>query len=1032
MRLNRPCENGLALVLAAGVLALTLILAAGLVQMAAFARSGARAGTGRALSQLAAGSGLDYAAARLWEEPRATRDLAGVPSRTNRPDDWTARSQGSGMAGQGSDNPSYARGDGFKDVDDDGACTAGIDVPIPRPPMDLDADGRFDAWTGRLRSGQDPFSGRFSLRIESSGGFVCVNSGELGSPRDDHDLDGILNKDDPNYSTDRDTDGIAVNGIVPNGIPDWRDPDFYGNRHLVNTLNNLGAILGVSSTHVAPYCAMAPAMGGITTSDLGRIVVSNRPRGGYGSVTEAVAFLPPADRDKVLSFLTVQGTPEPVAWVQPGMCQSEDPPFYDIYSLDPSAPLTSPLDAPAIEFHVPIDFQRAPVEVLRALLRHVAAGGCDTHTLDWAFVRLGEAEADDIAQRLAAVRATRRIMAWSDLLDVLHADCGALFRDDPFTCFDETADPLLARRKEDLVMAQLGPAGYFDDPRAWRHNTLEVVRDTGPVGTDATSPRRVPKTFLFGSPCTCPYDVNGGAYADILQSFSVPCYATTEVTLCGRPPGGFRISSEGWREDAGTPAALCSLSADLAIETGRIPIRSQQEFEQRGTSPASPWRLVGGDVRTEGPCQGKSAVQTTPKFPLESLDAAALPGYPGVGGWMPANAAYPRVDGGVRLASRPAVLAELAPPCVFALPFDADPPFPVPVPPTLYDPADFRDNAADPIEDTLPPLAPDLRRCQLTAGWESAFHGYLLDTQGPRLHFPFARWQAPTHPFPLPLSALDRIQGAAITAWFAWQGGEPGISLRIGRHAGPTVKWLDVLLLPDGSFTVRPFTAVSYPRPASWTATPEGLRAGWHHLAVVFDATGANLSLFVDGKAEGAPVPVWVPGPPDPTAAWTLVLSGHFDDVRFHAPAPATPVLMTMAQEDRYAARTGTYTSPRFLLDPARFPDGVTIRGVERDGFVPAATRGSIEVTVRGFDAAGALLGQASAPPWTGTEPSGAPCRLAGCFQADVVAVLKATDPEPLPVGDPPVFPNVLRDTPILDTLAVVYSGRPRFVDFRR
>ncbi len=1015
-----------------GLLALFLFLGTAFNGLALL--TGAGSGQASRTARLAAENGLEYAAARLWEDPRATQD-EGVPlTPENARDDWTTRDpvMAHDPWPMASLNPSYARGDPWRDIDADGAYT----VADAKTITDADGNGRFTVRSGRLREGS-----AFALRISASAALACVNSGELGSPTGDHDLDGLLDGGDPDYAADLDTDGIAANGLVPNGVPDWRDPDFHGNRHLVNLLDNLGAILEVASPRTtlyapgAPAMLAIPAMGSITTSDLGRLVVAARPRGGYADVDAIADVLPSGEFARVAPYLTAHGVAAPIGWIQPLYLHPEDMPDVDLFYYEGEHPVVWPMEEPRYGFHVPVDFQRAPVEILQALLRHIAASGVEAYSSDGAFIRLGEDEADAIAMKLVEVRRARAVETWRDLLDVLHRDCSPLFTDDPFTDRDEKTDPLLIRRKEDLILAQAGPGGYFPDPHAWRRNTLEVSRDASLIGTDDTAPRGVPKSFLFGAPCLCPYDASGESVYDLLHSFSVPGRATTELVLRGRAPSHFRIASEGTPPDG--RGALSAARADLSLGAGEIILESQQDFEQRGASPAAPWRLPGGHVRVEGPCQDKQSVETMPRYPLDAYDTAGLPGFPGVSGWMLDNEAYAGTDGDVRLKSRPTVLEELtaAHGCVFALPFDADP-FPPPAqPPHWYDAARFDDNVGDPIKDLS--ASSDGRRGLLAANWENAARGYELGPQGPRRKtFAFISdpwcWQGPDHPFPLPLAHPNRIRNATITAWFAWQGGEsavppiapPLIELRVQHLPVP----LRVSLLAGGQIQVKPFSSGAYTLPGSWLETPAQRRAAWRHLAIRFDEAGDKMEVFVDGRSQGT-CSLFSPGNETPTEVWLLKLQGPFDDIRFHTPALPVERLADLAREDRYAAAQGTYVSPRFLIDAADLPRGAVIRGIAWDGFVPAAAAGgSIRLAVRGFDPAGNLVGQAAFPPWSGTGPPGGSCHLPGCLQVDAVAVLDAGNPEAIPVGTPPTYPNVLRDTPILASVRILYAGdRPRW-----
>ncbi len=142
-------NDGVALLVVAALLAMLGALATLFLAQAVRARPSAdAAGT-------IAASGLEYAAARL-------RERSGYPlfprAAENRADDWSFRDDPS-VPAERSVAPSYARGEGIPG----GAWT------------DLDGDGRFSAWSGRLRGGENPFAGRFSLKVEPKGGKIPVN-----------------------------------------------------------------------------------------------------------------------------------------------------------------------------------------------------------------------------------------------------------------------------------------------------------------------------------------------------------------------------------------------------------------------------------------------------------------------------------------------------------------------------------------------------------------------------------------------------------------------------------------------------------------------------------------------------------------------------------------------------------------------------------------------------------------------------------------------------------------------------------------
>lgn len=286
---SRP-PPGIVLILVAGLVAVISLLAVLLVQAGRVSKGWSKARSLRGDAALLALDGLEYATARL----RQASEAVSVASRTaaNACDDWTFRDNAlawrGGISLAASTGPSYLRGEPWTDT----GIAPGIFEPGVEAWIEADGDGRFSAYSGRLRGGE-PFSRRFSLRVRTSQ--ICVNSGELGLPTGDHDMDGTLNESDPDYDlfkNYRRMDGLLVTDLE--GIPNWRDHRFFPNTHLVNILNNLGTVLmdqGVLNlpTHTETVYDSNPAYNAgdgrdvvIELSDLGRIIVGNRPRGGTG------------------------------------------------------------------------------------------------------------------------------------------------------------------------------------------------------------------------------------------------------------------------------------------------------------------------------------------------------------------------------------------------------------------------------------------------------------------------------------------------------------------------------------------------------------------------------------------------------------------------------------------------------------------------------------------------------------------------------------------------------------------------------
>lgn len=259
-------SRGIALILVSGVVVVLALSASLFLQMVLFqGRS-----QGRSLSlrqaELAAGSGMDYAAARLT---RGEVDM-GVPrTPAARGDDWQYRGGGEYRREPGDDfadypvpealgetrSPSFGHGEPWEDAAGGlpGIWDAG------EPFVDFDGDGAFSAWSGRLRGGEDPWGLRFSLRIEPGPtSRVNVNYGDLSAA----------------WSGAYYGFGTILSG---------------SGKHMARTLNALGVVLGMGTVIEIPSSNLVagPEYKSVRVSDLGHRVLANRPaRSGYRSIDE--------------------------------------------------------------------------------------------------------------------------------------------------------------------------------------------------------------------------------------------------------------------------------------------------------------------------------------------------------------------------------------------------------------------------------------------------------------------------------------------------------------------------------------------------------------------------------------------------------------------------------------------------------------------------------------------------------------------------------------------------------------------------
>lgn len=1082
-------DRGVALVLVSALLALLAFLAVALTHETRLSAVGSASSASARRARLAAESALDYAAARLWTDTESLADKGILPTTANACDDWTDRSgQQSGINGQPSLNPSYARGDRWGDRDGDGVYTAGIDAPFPDG--DLDADGRFQAWSGRLR-GRGETSPRFSLRIAPlSAGRICVNSGELGSPTDDHDADGVLNADDTVDSTPYllDSDG--------NGIDDYRDPDFPGNAHLVNTLDNLGAVLGLSTLRTEPFVPspktntvpFAPLLGTIETSDLGRAVVASRPRGGYAAIEELRPVLGASDYAKAAPFLTVHGVPILLS-TGPWGGQTE-------YVF--AVPETR------FESRVPVDLRKAPLEVLRALLRHAAVSGNGSllpspNLIDQTFVRLSADEADAAAQALAAACAAGKIRDWRDLLAELVAVSNAVFRPDPFVVQynlmqGTSADPVQGLLKQDLVLAALDAQWQFPDIYARARNTLEVPREAPPIGVDAAAVRTVHQQAFAGlletRPFTFPVVVQSptGPFTTYVGIGNIPNRSTMGGTLRGSPEA-FRVESDGWSNSLAGRATRSALAGDLLLTTGAITASSQQDFTPLFASglPNDPnpavWRLTGGVFYDGSQPAARQGMQGFPRFPLVGPDGVRTnfainpPSIPA------ASYRNPRGHGWLQLSARQIPTSDDGtalwlhnPDITYAVPHNEDG---APGPQNVFDSAHWADNVFDPA--VRPLHAPVAKQVPPAPTFQRL--GVRFSPFGPRETVAADTLSETWVPAPFrvsPVSVVPNlylhtyhtytwIEEGTVVLWYAAgrelgvvRGTLPFLDLdyqnQLGTGMSPFFTLEVVPELDEVRFRVndpaQPSAMQTFTLPYPAAQPPASLLAGtgWRCVALRIKRDMSwqfNLStpqppvhaeIFIDG----------VPVTPSPLPLSLVILAPQFQNFQT-GPWPSFPNASGRVQFSAVhknlddlcfferalsdseihdlalvprLARTGAYGSQRFRFDPASFPRGARIRRLAWDAFLPAPAGASIDFTASAYDTAGNPLGSRT-QTYDGTgDPWLRIDGLPPTASIDYGIAIK-TNP-PLVVPDSAGLPvPILRDSPIIEEVRIEY-GPPR------
>ncbi len=1080
---SRRKQSGIALVLITGLLTLFAFLGLATIGTARFSAAAARAVLSGRSAMCAAESGLEYAAARLWEDPSTPADTGQAASATNRCDDWTQRTHGP-------HNPSYGRGDGWKD-DGDGAYIPGTqDSAIPRSPMDLDRDGKFDAWSGRLRGNEGAFSNTFSLRIVCAQALVCLNSGELGLPSGDQDMDGLPNGSDPDYLPDSDA----------NGLPDHCDPAFHGNLHLVNLLNNLGAVLKLSDVHPEPYApppaspqAEAALLGTVAVSDLGKKVVTNRPPGGYRSVEDLRAFLPAADYDAVALFLGTVGETAPI---------SAGPSF--------SAPEGAFIRMSRL------DFNHVSVEILEAALRYISAGD--------PFVRLLPDEAHDVALHLDAERKKSPVFSWKQFLKALHAGGAGLYEPDPFITAYNAAypsqqgvpfDPLQPLLKEDLILAQFDASWCGADLFHARRDSLEVDRDP-----DAQSPPDLakPRVILQRNIITTSFGTAPYVFPSSSSGGSSSGGGSSGGGSSGGSWSGGGSQSGGTGQGSGQPAPITGIPSrqtvpfsliprrdafqvqtldgrargDLSIGGESLLLTSQQDFTPllasgfAGDPNPAAWRYAEGKAFCDasGSPATRSGIQCGPRFSLVRPDGTgpnhAIATFekgpltspqtnyhqyrhPKAQGWLELAARqWPEsADGTLSWLNRGDI--------TFALPNNEDDPA-SPLYEGTQPPKAWMDNVFDPVNPR--PAAPT-STVHLSTGLSGS--GMMSMSKSPlSTHFQdgirFSPWGFRAHkpqteafvvdwaepPFTnSPYQGGHRwVDQGAVAFWYQAESDQKAAMLfqfRTVGTLGTGMTWVDYLTLEvngvvntvptsdtvvltykDDTYQTTAAAVSSFPYPSGQTPLAS---TGWRCVVLNLSSQGpyVAIDLFVDGKLmTSSPLKMYFPGALADSGMRAYFDPAGLDDVTFYNRPLSVPEIQDLALTPRHAP-TGTYSSPRIRFDQALYPKGVTLRDLSWDGFIPQTTGVACDFTVNGYDAAGAKVGGASFS-WDSASGSlpGGPIDLGSAVHSfDFQVTITAKPALMVPDGSGAPTP-VLRDSPTIEEIRFSYGdARPSWSGIR-
>lgn len=987
-------RGGLMLVLVSGILTMLALMAALLVQISGTQQAYSRAVSCGVQAVMVGESGIAYAAARLWEQPLSIERSGGTPGPVNRGDDWAPRGNPFRDSGETSPllNPSYSHGTAWQEVpmvgNDPGAYDKGMDTVLSQ-------DGSFSACTGRLRG--ERFSGpaRFSLHVTAQGADkICLNSGELGSFTGDHDLDGTLNRDDPEYGidlNDPEFDGVPA----ANGVPDWRDPGFEGNVHIVNLLDNLGLVVGLPKKKVPwgpvdkgyPYpCRLDTTYPlAATRNEVGRRIIAARPRGGYQDIEELKTVLTGEEYTAMAPFLSVVGDIVPVGF--PAFHYAED----GVTPLCNTDEWTNARQERFFEFHARIGLNTAPPEVLKAMFLNVCVCGRSIE-----FIRLKQDEVGEIVDAFVAVRPMH---AWGVFLEFLERHAGLFTPDDFWADYlPDVRSQVL--KKEDLILSQLMMDSFYDDPnfshrRKWGCTRLDgsgcaYTRDVlkGQIGHEiSTTPRKQDgKLSLFGGDPELLYP-----------------RMTTEGTFISPPPAEFLVTCENAtdRGDARVRRVRARIAGPACFA---LRLGGQQDFEQlTGVGPVPAlWSLPGGHLFYEGGTPAsRSGVQTEPRFPLTSSVTGALNHTPAFADGDQGEAwkafRYPRSFGGLHLGMRPIPDAEglrstylcahqedqKAEPWNAYVNDSCESNF---FDPFVEDPSLYPDRRNLAVESQIKPSAGNqlayapptyagfvggplhARDCGLQLDWK-------VDRSDPLLcanRSPLPRGEydgnATIPDLHTALEPKGEIASGVMEYWMPWYPGNRSTEGTIlWYHEKPDilntgvpqwnpmltvisrVEWVDPATM--GKFKVKiglsEFTSVQAPLPIN-------------HVAIFFSNQGLELqdktrvSVYVNGQICPSPggggdiielfkasqAPHW--SELCPSEIGTRICSYNVRRLSFYDGPQETPAASLARFQAGFFVNQGTYGSQPFRFDAVALPRGARLSGFAWDGYIPRDIGGRI------------------------------------------------------------------------------------------
>ncbi len=531
------------LILASGLLVMLALVGAALTGMVRQAGPVSAAGRSRLLAGLSAESGMAYAEARLLHSDPEKPEVD--PSVANRSDDWSSRDDPS-VPLESTLNPSFSRGESWEDTPGvpggAGRYDPGIDVVSAPQWTDLDGDGRFSAWTGRIRGGE----ARFSLEIRSTGSFLPVNAGCMEEP----------------YCSD----------ILTT----------YRHKGLAYALDNLGAFLlpegACPGRRDIPSGEPLGTGEPIRVSTLGQDLLKNRPRGGYRDEAHV--------RSLLLSLgYAAAAADRLVRWIDTG-------PYEEL--------VEGLLDVPLPPFRVSdtlVELRTAPRETLASLWLYCRAisGGflAENAFITQPYSRAGSGltyanvcpsifpdEALALADEVIAYRRSED-PSWPGLARRLFDRRNAIF---PKEMSDLAAFPAASRgwaaRKIGVAMnavsfIRLGASPSILDTWGW-----DVDPDTEGTQPPATTDREEPVKGLLPPPSDGAWTPD--AYAPFVGAMALQ-EAPLKMTLA--PPVQFRI-----RSLALVPGGKRLVEGRMRLAE-RLEIFSQAEFENLGSEGLSLRRI---------------------------------------------------------------------------------------------------------------------------------------------------------------------------------------------------------------------------------------------------------------------------------------------------------------------------------------------------------------------------------------------------------------------------------------------------------